>query len=376
MDNIPHKNLNLHQMDAYLDLVKTCVSKGGFVHPNLEYRSMGMFSTGPIKAGTVILKIPVTFIIALHTLSFDKSDCFGDWINLALAMHTDSKREDSMFKPWYSMLKHQDHISMLDNAQFELIKSVHTGVWEQIMNRKTKVDNLRKVLDGEELQSALHYLTVVFTRAWTNAEYGCYCVPLLDLYNHVNNGMAIVSTESHRLIQTDRDYESGEELFVKYGDNLNPTLVAINWGFFDENQVHHVTCEPLQLIAKTPEQFKSMKEIADKFQLQMRLKNGNLQVNFPKNCLLTRRGPNLHLVNFLKTYLKIDNVDNGDKVKILTYLKNIVVFFRSSCKKVPIETTGIPVLDIILRSIHEERQIIEGTAEWIKKSFNEIQLGL
>lgn len=364
-------------MDAYLDLVNTCVSKGGFVHPNLEYRSMGMFSTGPIKAGTTILKIPPTFFITTENLSHEKSDSLCTWTNLALAMHTDSKREDSMFKPWYDMLKHQDHVSMLDDQQLEVIKSAHSGIWEQIMIRKTKVDNIRELFDGEELQSILHYLTVVFTRAWwTNENYGCHCVPLLDLYNHVNNGMTIMTYESYRLIQTDRDYETGEQLFMKYGDNLNPTLVAINWGFFDESQVHHITCEPLELVAKTPEQFKNMKQIADKFKLQMRLKNGNLQVNFPKNCLLTRHGPNLTLVNFLKAYLKIEHVGNGDKLKILTYLKDIVLFFRSSYKETSFGKTDIPALDTVIRSIREEHEIIEGTANWVKKAFQEIELGL
>ncbi|XP_024523831.1 histone-lysine N-methyltransferase setd3-like [Selaginella moellendorffii] len=229
-----------------------------------------MFASRPIRAGERMLEVPPSLMITSRCLQDEVARFLPaqatEWSRLALFILAQwNKGQNSAWDPYMGILP---SLVELNNTVFwkqeELQCVRHSPVYFKTTQRERWLD-----MEFSDVQSAIsrcrhifgetasydafkHAYSIVATRSWRVTdicELGM--VPYVDLINHDWKCESILSHDPDKncvVVIADRDYATGDEVFISYGQLPNVTL-AVDYGFalsynpFDEAEIW-VTISP------------------------------------------------------------------------------------------------------------------------------------
>ncbi|CAN8268072.1 unnamed protein product [Cochlearia groenlandica] len=216
-----------------------------------------LFASKPIHAGECILKVPFIAQITPHELPLDirlsLKDEVGNIGKLAVVLMIEKKKGQK--SRWYPYISRLPQLSEIHNTVFwcedELDMIRCSAVHKETVKQKAQIEiefslvakafnqHCPKVIESSALEDFMHAYALVGTRAWETSK-GISLIPFVDFVNHDGLSSSIVlSDEDNQLseVNADRNYSPGDEVFIRYGEFSNATLV-LDFGFTLPHNIH------------------------------------------------------------------------------------------------------------------------------------------
>ncbi|KAJ0246949.1 Rubis-subs-bind domain-containing protein [Hirschfeldia incana] len=209
-----------------------------------------LFASKVIHAGDCILKVPFNAQITPGELPTDIRVSLTDEVGnigklAALLMIERNRGQNSRWFPYISRLPHlSDMHSTLfwDENELNMIRC--SAVLKETVKQKARIEkefslvaqafkqHLHNVIERPALENFMYAYALVGSRAWETS-IGISLIPFADFVNHDGLFASIVlSDEDNRLseVTADRNYSVGDEVFIRYGEFSNATLM-LDFGF-------------------------------------------------------------------------------------------------------------------------------------------------
>ncbi|RWR76871.1 fructose-bisphosphate aldolase-lysine N-methyltransferase, chloroplastic isoform X1 [Cinnamomum micranthum f. kanehirae] len=209
-----------------------------------------LFASRFIQAGDCILKVPYSVQITpdnIHPdIGFFLSDDVGNVVRLALVVLAEQKiGQDS---GWAHYINSLPQIGELHSTIFwsedELEMVRQSPIYQETLTHKAFIEKeFLKVIPALEqflqkfedttLESFMHAYALVGSRAWGTSK-GLSLIPFADFLNHDGVSETVLLSDEGKQISeaiADRDYDSGDQVFISYGKFSNATLL-LDFGFY------------------------------------------------------------------------------------------------------------------------------------------------
>ncbi|CAH8389698.1 unnamed protein product [Eruca vesicaria subsp. sativa] len=209
-----------------------------------------LFASKVIHAGDCILKVPFHAQITPDELPTDVRVSLTDEVGnigrlAALLMMERNRSQNSRWFPYISRLPQLSdmHSTIFwDEDEFNMIRC--SAVHKETVNQKARIEkefsvvaqaykeHLPNAIERPALENFMYAYALVGSRAWETSK-GISLIPFADFVNHDGLSASIVlSDEDNQLseVTADRDYSPGDEVFIRYGEFSNATLM-LDFGF-------------------------------------------------------------------------------------------------------------------------------------------------
>lgn len=210
-----------------------------------------LFASKVIHAGDCILEVPFNAQITPDELPRDirvsLTDQLGNNIGklAALLMIEMNMGQNSRWFPYISRLPQlSDMHSTIFWDENELSMIRCSAVHKETVKQKARLEkefslvaqafkeHLPNAIERPALENFMYAYALVGSRAWETSK-GISLIPFADFMNHDGLSASIVlSDEDNQLseVSADRDYGPGDEVFIRYGEFSNATLM-LDFGF-------------------------------------------------------------------------------------------------------------------------------------------------
>uniref|UniRef100_A0A1J3FS42 Ribulose-1,5 bisphosphate carboxylase/oxygenase large subunit N-methyltransferase, chloroplastic n=1 Tax=Noccaea caerulescens TaxID=107243 RepID=A0A1J3FS42_NOCCA len=216
-----------------------------------------LFASKVIHAGDCMLKVPFNAQITPDELPPDirvsLTDGVGNIGKLAALLIIEMKRgQNSRWVPYISRLPQPAEMHspiFWDEDEFNMIRC--SALHKETVKQKVRVEkefslvseafkqHLFNVIERPALENFMYAYALVGSRAWETSK-GISLIPFADFMNHDGLSASIVlSDEDNQLseVTADRDYSPGDEVFIRYGEFSNATLM-LDFGFTLPYNIH------------------------------------------------------------------------------------------------------------------------------------------
>ncbi|CAH8268667.1 unnamed protein product [Arabidopsis lyrata] len=216
-----------------------------------------LFASKVIHAGDCMLKVPFNVQITPDELSPDirvsLTDEVGNIGKLAAVLIREKKKgQKSRWVPYISRLPQpaEMHSTIFwGEDEFSMIRC--SAVHKETVKQKAQIEkefsfvaqafkqHYPMVIERPYLEDFMYAYALVGSRAWETSK-GISLIPFADFMNHDGLSASIVlSDEDNQLseVTADRNYSPGDEVFIKYGEFSNATLM-LDFGFTVPYNIH------------------------------------------------------------------------------------------------------------------------------------------
>ncbi|KAG7565751.1 Rubisco LSMT substrate-binding domain superfamily [Arabidopsis suecica] len=216
-----------------------------------------LFASKFIHAGECMLKVPFNVQITPDKLPPDIRvsliDDVGNIGKLATVLIREKKKgKKSRWLPYISRLPQpaEMHSTIFwGEDEFSMIRC--SAVHKETVKQKAQIEkefsfvaqafkqHYPMVIERPDLEDFMYAYALVGSRAWETSK-GISLIPFADFMNHDGLSASIVlSDEDNQLseVTADRNYSPGDEVFIKYGEFSNATLM-LDFGFTLPYNIH------------------------------------------------------------------------------------------------------------------------------------------
>eukprot|EP00268_Persea_americana_P057162 TRINITY_DN6829_c0_g1_i6.p1 TRINITY_DN6829_c0_g1~~TRINITY_DN6829_c0_g1_i6.p1 ORF type:complete len:428 (+),score=68.10 TRINITY_DN6829_c0_g1_i6:312-1595(+) len=235
---------------------KAGVEISSFLSVGTSTYGRSLFASRFIQAGDCILKVPYSVQIApdnIHPdIGFFLSDDVANVARLALVVLAEQKMgQDS---EWAHYINSLPRIGELHSTIFwsedELEMVRQSAIYQETLAHKAFIEKeFFKVIpvleqfpqkfEDTTLESFMHAYALVGSRAWGTSK-GLSLIPFADFLNHDGVSETVLLSDEGKQISeaiADRDYDSGDQVFISYGKFSNTTLL-LDFGFTLPCNIH------------------------------------------------------------------------------------------------------------------------------------------
>ncbi|KAK6929268.1 SET domain [Dillenia turbinata] len=208
-----------------------------------------LYASKPVATGDCILRVPYNVQLASDNLHPQIDSLLiedvGHVSRLAIVILLEQKKgQDSAWGPYVTRLPQpwemhntifwtRDELEMIRQSPvyFETI-NFQAQIEKEFLSISSVLNHFPASLEDITLQDFMHAYALVGSRAW-GSNNGVSLIPFADFLNHDGEAEASVLSNDDKQISeviSDRDYASGEQVFITYGKFSNATLL-LDFGF-------------------------------------------------------------------------------------------------------------------------------------------------
>ncbi|XP_023638118.1 ribulose-1,5 bisphosphate carboxylase/oxygenase large subunit N-methyltransferase, chloroplastic isoform X2 [Capsella rubella] len=242
-----------------------------------------LFASKVIHAGDCILKVP--FNACCSNRNFQQitpdelppdirvslADEVGNVGKLAAVLISEKKMGQSRWVPYISRLPQpaEMHSTIFwGEDEFSMIRC--SAVHKETLKQKVQIEkefsfvaqaykqHCPMVTEPPDLEDFMYAYALVGSRAWETSK-GISLIPFADFMNHDRLSASIfISDEEKQLseVTADRNYSPGDEVFIKYGEFSNATLM-LDFGFTLPYNIHDEV--QIQMVVPNDDPLRNMK---------------------------------------------------------------------------------------------------------------------
>ncbi len=194
-------------MEALFNWMKN----NGAIFPNLEYRNGGMFATEDIPQDSVLAFLPSKLVLS-HT-----NGTSTNLPEMAALLRKVASEPDHFFRPYIESLPWACQTPHCGAEPWPALNLTATPLFKTLV-----VDTMRQGVND----SLLIEFSLALSRRW---DFGM--CPGLDLFNHKNDAEGLTYTANQRsvVLQANKAYKKGEEVFDSYGNNKGAAFWAATY---------------------------------------------------------------------------------------------------------------------------------------------------
>ncbi|KAF2839012.1 SET domain-containing protein [Patellaria atrata CBS 101060] len=249
--------------EEHLDFIEWTKERGVRIHPNIipaqiPNSGIGIRALKPLKKGEQLVFIPASALITIDSVGQEFLKECSVQSRIAVHIALDHLQHDRRFferwsKVWPSLedlsvlpmtWKESDHEHLTNHAVQLLAKQLakFERDWEQL-----RTSAFTPILDKEVYS---YYWMIVNTRCFfwefadikpKNSETCLAMFPFADYFNHAIQACNINIDEKGVTITTDKEYGTGSEIFVCYGQH-NSDFLLVEYGFIPDDNAADNFC--------------------------------------------------------------------------------------------------------------------------------------
>ncbi|XP_078177653.1 SET domain-containing protein isoform X2 [Carex rostrata] len=208
-----------------------------------------LLASKPIKAGDCILKVPFSVHISMDKLPLEMIPLISNEVDpesiATVALLAEQKLgQKSDWAPYINCLPclSEMHNSIFwSKEELEMIRPsyLYTETIEckkrlekDFLTLKPAMENFRDMFGNVQLEDFLHAHALVSSRAWETNN-GVAMIPFADFLNHDSSSRSLLEInvkQQRDEVVADRNYDVGDEVFIRYGKYSN-SILLLSFGF-------------------------------------------------------------------------------------------------------------------------------------------------
>ncbi|KAI9885387.1 MAG: hypothetical protein M1823_002814 [Watsoniomyces obsoletus] len=229
------------------------IQTDGITLARIPGQGLGIVATSPLKEGQKVCFVPTSAFVHAAWVErlVGREAIEGLSVHgfLAAGLLLDAASEDPQLEAWTAIWPSMEDFdeelplrwsldlqSQLPPAAKDILAEQQRQLWRDY-------EAVIRFSPAISYDDYVYYWLVVNTRSFAYTKGGtnqtrtrgsaadnmAVC-PFIDLFNFANEGCQAINVSRGYTVWTDRDYEAGEQLFLRYGNHSNDSLL-VNYGF-------------------------------------------------------------------------------------------------------------------------------------------------